>query len=76
MGIKFTNIFLYYIDSPKFTQTGIFGLKIYHLATLEEEEKKRFAFRKRFHVRLRPPPRGRRWCCCLPELAAKCEQFF
>jgi hypothetical protein len=34
MAIKFTNIFLYYIDSPKFTLTGIFGLKIYHLATL------------------------------------------
>jgi hypothetical protein len=31
MDIKFTNIFK---DTPKFTQIGIFGLKIYHLATL------------------------------------------
>jgi hypothetical protein len=30
MAIKYTNIF--YI-LPKFIQTGIFGLKIYHLAT-------------------------------------------
>jgi hypothetical protein len=33
MGIVFTNIF-HFQDTPTFTQIGIFGLKIYHLATL------------------------------------------
>jgi hypothetical protein len=34
MAIKYANIFHYIQDPPKFTQSGILGLKIYHLATL------------------------------------------
>jgi hypothetical protein len=36
MAIKFTNIF-HWKTLKKFTQNGIFGLKIYHLATLADE---------------------------------------
>jgi hypothetical protein len=34
MAIKYVNAFNYIKGPPKFTQIGIFGLKIYHLATL------------------------------------------
>jgi hypothetical protein len=34
MAIKYTNIGVPLQDPPTFTQIGIFGLKIYHLATL------------------------------------------
>jgi hypothetical protein len=33
IAIKYTNIFQYVQDPPKFTQNGIFGLKMNHLAT-------------------------------------------
>jgi hypothetical protein len=33
-AIKYANFFHYIQDPPKFTQNGIFGLKICHLATL------------------------------------------
>jgi hypothetical protein len=35
MAIKYTNIFPF-LGYIKFTQIGIFGLKIYHLATLQQ----------------------------------------
>jgi hypothetical protein len=47
MAIKYTN-FLHYIQNPrKFTQIGIFGLKICHLATLEQTrvEAEKFHFK-------------------------------
>jgi hypothetical protein len=42
MSIKYINI-CHFEDPPKFTQIVIFGLKIYHLATLERPPTKKYS---------------------------------
>jgi hypothetical protein len=43
MAIKFSNL-LIFRGPPKYTRIGIFGMKIYHLATLSGMGKNNFIF--------------------------------
>jgi hypothetical protein len=54
MAIKYTDIFRYK-TLQKFTQNGIFGLKIYHLAALEVPRPEK--------MKLSSNERSKRWVC-------------